>query len=141
MGLFKSLMGIDKREGALNAVLANHLINTCDADLARKIVKQIASIQISMGSGMGKTELEAIEKLNERSRITRTNFIALACNSLGISPNIPGFVFYVVENPFRAGSNITDEHISASCTTIRRKFDSLTPWPGDSQSINLLRLL
>lgn len=141
MGLFKSLMGIDKHEGALNAVLANHLINTCDADLARKIVKQIASIQIRMGYGMGKTEREAIEKLNDRSRITQTNFIALACNSLGIPPNIPGYVFYMVENPFRAGSNITEEHISASFTTIRRKFGSLTSWPGDSQSINLLRLL
>lgn len=94
-----------------------------------------------MGRGMGKTEREAIEKLNDSSRITQTNFIALACNSLGIPPNIPGYFFNVVENPFRAGSNITEEHINAACTTIRQKFDSLTPWPGDSQSINLLRLL
>lgn len=141
MGLFKSLLGIDKHEGAINAVLANHLIKTCDADLARKVVKQIASIQMRMGNGMGKTEREAIEKLNERSRITQTNFIALACNSLGIPPNIPGYVFYEVENPFRAGSSINEEHIRASYTTIRRKFGSLTPWPGDSQSIDLLRLL
>lgn len=141
MGLFKSLMGVDKHEGAINAVLANHLIETCDADFARKIVKQIASIQMSMGSGMGSNEREAIEKLNTRSRITQTNFIALACNSLGIPPNIPGYVFYVVENPFRAGSNITEEHINAAYVSIRRVFGLLTPWPGDSQSIDLLRLL
>lgn len=139
MGLLKNLTGMDKHESALNAILANHLIQTCDVSLARKLVREIASIQLAFR--MGNSERDAIERLNTRSRITQTNFIALSCNSLGIPPNIPGYVFYVVENPYRAGSRTTEEHVKAAYITIRRVFPLVTPWPGDSQCIDLLGFL
>lgn len=99
MGIFKSLMGIDKHEGAINAVLANHLITTCGADLARRIVRQIASIQMAM-----EMEWERLSEMRLRSSIKdresrRQISLLLRAIVLGYLPTFPATFSMLSKTP------------------------------------------
>lgn len=86
MGLFGAMFGWDKSMGANNAVLASHLLENISEDLKLEITNQIILIIRSVYPRM--TEEQALLDLNNALRVAQLNFVALACDNLGIPPLI-----------------------------------------------------
>ena len=136
MGLFGTLTGWDQQGEAVNVVLASQLIETASPELRQKIAKRIAELILEKIRG---TPEEVLEKLSHRSRVVQMQFVALACNNLGISPNVPRVeCFHTVVNPNLAEGRCEDRIASAVSTV--EKYGAHFKWPGDNVKVDFIKL-
>jgi hypothetical protein len=136
MGLFGTLIGWDQQKEATNVVLASQLIETASPELRRKIANRIAELILEKIRG---TPEEVLENLSHRSRVVQMQFVALACNNLGISPNVPHVdCFHMVINPYLAEGRCEDRIASAVSTA--EKYGVHVKWPCDSVKVDFIKL-
>jgi hypothetical protein len=131
MGLFARLIGLDKDSAAINALLASDLIEAANNDLRQQITQGIADIAFEVYYGK-RTREELLEDLSNRTRVVQMQFVALACNNLGISPNVPKIEFNRVDNPYWAEGRVTEDILAFYVRFIEKRSGVRINWPGDS---------
>ncbi len=138
MGFFSSLLGWDQSMGAVNAVLASHFIEKADRLDRKRVAREVFNIITSVRGGQ---PLEAI--LNEISResyVVQMNFIALACDNLGIDPPVRNNVWTRVANPYRIGTQVDATRIAAAIDAIAIDDGVEISWPGDDTRIDFNKM-
>jgi Leucine-rich repeat (LRR) protein len=130
MGFFGSLIGFDQAMGAVNAVLADYLIEKADADTKKRIAQEV--VRIVQGVQRGATPDAILENLTQQSRVVQMNFVALACDNLGIDPPVPNNVWTRVENPYRIGSQVDATRISVAIALIEKESGVRVRWLGNN---------
>lgn len=138
VGLFGRLTGWDQQKEAHNAVLANHLAETASTELRREIVKRLVLIQQQVRAGGAGDPHAIVADLNKQSRIVQMNFIALACNSLGIPPGLRGLSFANVTNPYGSDNESCLSRIGVAITDLSRRTGQRMNWPGNDTKVDFL---
>jgi hypothetical protein len=138
MGLFGKLIGWDQQKDAHNAVLANYVAETASPQLKKEIVERLIIIQQRVTGG-GRGDPHAIlADLCDRPRIVQMNFIALACNNLGIPSGLNGLSFMDVQNPYHAQNDSSLNRIVVSLKDLSRRSGRNLNWPGNDVRIDFL---
>jgi hypothetical protein len=138
MGFLGRMTGWGRQKDAHNAVLADHLAKTASAELKKAIAERLVVIQQqAVGGGSGSPEM-LLRGLSYRPRIVQMNFIALACNSMGIPPGLPGQSFVAVENPYLADNDSSLARIGVALDDLSRRSGQHLNWPGNDERIDFL---
>lgn len=138
MGVFGSLFGWDQSMGAVNAVLANHLVATASNQQRKRIATEVGNI---ISSVQRRDINTVLRELSQASRAIQMNFVALACDNLGISPPIPNNVWTRVNNPYVVGTQVDNQRINAAIAAIKKQDGVTVSWPGTSTKINFVQML
>lgn len=138
MGFLGRITGWDQQKDAHNAVLASHLADAASVDLRREIVKRLVLIQQQMRAAGAGDPHAIVADLSNRTRIVQMNFIALACNSMGISPGLSGLHFQSVENPYRAENESSLNRIGVALGDLSRRSGQRLNWPGNHVRVDFL---
>jgi len=136
MGFFGSLFGWDQSMGAVNAVLGSRFADIATAQEKRQVAVAIVKIIESVRTNQLPTI--ALQRLGQESRIVQTNFIALACDNLGIACPVRGNVWTRMTNPYSVGSQIDETRIAIAVAAISKQDGVNVLWPGNSSKINFL---
>jgi len=136
MGFFGSLIGWDQSMGALNAVLASYLIQSADNDDRLKIAREVA--RVIMRERPRQTAESVLHELSKETRVIQMNFIAIACDNLGIPPPVRNNVWTRVKNPYLIGTKVNDMRISAAIDAIESD-GVLIVWPGNNDRVRFYR--
>jgi hypothetical protein len=136
MGLFGSLFGWDQTMAAVNAVLANHLIEYASLAQRKAITDEVVKI-ITRGH-LSLDAINILKDLSEKPRVVQMNFVALACDNLHIPPPVPNNVWTRVKNPFVTAHQVTGAHISAAIEAVKKQDGVQLNWPGDSVMIDFV---
>jgi hypothetical protein len=136
MGLFGLLTGWDQNKAANNAVLASHLAEHLDGEQKKAIATLIANSILRFRT-RGSAEV-ILRELNKNCRVTQMNFIALACNDLGIQPLIKGSDWLSVRNPYLVGGYTKEKDISFSVRWYEKRSGVRVNWPGDDVKVDFL---
>ena len=138
MGLLGSIFGWDQSMAAVNAVLAEHLLMTSDTNTRLKIAREVVSIVRSVFPRMT-TDL-VLSDLNRKSRTVQMNFVALACDNLGISP--PGRNTWTrFSNPNHAGGQVDRLHIDSAIESVLKQDHISVEWPDDSAHVDFEKMI
>ncbi len=132
MGLISLLTGWDQNKAATNAVLASHLL----ARLDRQQKQNIATLIADHLKSSRDTAEDVLRALNNNCRVTQMNFIALACNDLGIEPPISCWL--PIRNPYLVGGYTKETDISFAVRLFARKNGVSINWPGDDVKVDFL---
>lgn len=138
MGFLGRITGWSQQKDAHNAVLASHLADTASQELRQEIVKRLILIQQQMRAGGTGDPHAILEDLSRRPRIVQMNFIALACNSLGIPCGLSGLQFESVENPYRADNDSSLSRIGVALDDLSRRSGRQLHWPGNHVRVDFL---
>jgi hypothetical protein len=141
VGLFGRLAGWDTQKEAHNAVVASHLCDHADAGTRQRLIKCIIEIQREIKGRYAGTEEQILSDLNSQPRSVQMNFVALACNNLGVQPSVRGFHFNDVSNPYRAKDGDIDERIEFAVRWLNERFPATVSWPGNSRRVNFTEWL
>jgi hypothetical protein len=107
MGFLDRLFGIPSFEGATNALLVELTLPTL-TDVQRAELK-IRVIEVFQKLGTPDLSPEAaLLGLNQASRLTQLNFLALAMDELGFDPPLKKEILFKVPDPF--DPKLADEH-------------------------------
>lgn len=138
MGILGRITGWGQQKDAHNAVLASYLAETASPELRLEIVKRLILIQQRVrAAGAGDSHL-MVADLSNRSRIVQMNFIALACNSMGIPSGLNGLHFESVENPYRSDNDNSLSRIGVALDDLSRRSGRQLHWPGNHVKIDFL---
>jgi hypothetical protein len=139
MGFFGSLIGWDQAMGATNAVLANHLLMQANSAQLRAIASEVGRIVLSVRPSQ---QVEALlGELNKSDRVAQMNFVALACDNLGIEPTIRNNVWTRVKNPYLIGTQVDVSRINAALEAVEKQDKIRISWPGIEVKVNFLKML
>jgi hypothetical protein len=138
MGLLGRLTGWDQQKDAQNAVLASYLAETASPELKKEIANRLVIIQQQVKVGSSVSPQAILEELSGRPRIVQMNFIALACNSLGIPPGLRSLSFMDVQNPYHADDESSLDRIGVALADLSRRSALRLTWPGNDVRINFL---
>jgi hypothetical protein len=138
MGFLGRITGWDQQKDAHNAVLASHLAETASPELRREIVKRLVLIQQQMRAAGAGDPHAIVADLSHRPRIVQMNFIALACNSMGIPPGLSSLHFQSVENPYRAENESSLNRIGVALDDLSRRSGRQLKWPGNHVKVDFL---
>jgi hypothetical protein len=81
-----------------------------------------------------------LQRISNESRVVQMNFVALACESLGIEPPFRNCVWTSVQNPYDVGRKVTDRHVAAAIDAIWKDDGVRVSWPGDNVRIDFARM-
>ena len=137
MGLISSMFGWDKSMGANNAVLASHLLDNIGENIKLEITDQILLIIKSVYPRM--TDQQALLDLNNASRVAQLNFVALACDNLGILPLIKNNVWTRIKNPHQVANQVDIDRINVAIATVLVQDGVQINWPGNNVRINFTK--
>lgn len=120
---------------ALNAVMGSHVMECSDHSTKVIIADEIAKIIAS--ARYEKLSKESIlSELNQESRVVQMNFVALACDNLGIPPPFKNSYWERIQNPYVTGSQVTELVIEGAIKAFNKEGNSGIIWPGISASFN-----
>ena len=139
MGLLGRLTGWDQQKDAHNAVLASYLAETASRELRQEIVKRLILIQQQMRAAGAGDPQAIIADLSNRPRIVQMNFIALACNSMGIPTGLNGLHFESVENPYQSDNDSSVSRIGVALDDLSRRSKRQLHWPGNHVKVDFLQ--
>ncbi|MDH4097158.1 MAG: hypothetical protein OEU87_02490 [Nitrospira sp.] len=107
MGILGRLFSIPSFDGAANALLVELTLPTLTE--SQRVELKTRVIEIFQKSGPSDLSQEAaLLGLNQASRLTQLNFLALAMDELGFDPCLKKEILFKVKNPF--DPNLADEH-------------------------------
>ena len=136
MGLLGRLTGWDQQKDAHNAVVGSHLADTAHADAKRRIAERIVEIQRQVKGRYAGSLDDILRDLDSQPRSVQMNFVALACNSLGIQPNVHGLYFNEVQNPYLAKGEATTERIDFVVRYVNARYPVQVGWPGNDRRVS-----
>jgi hypothetical protein len=136
MGLLGRMTGWDQQKDAHNAVLANHLVETANDDLKRLIADRLVSIQERALKHISGDRDAILYALSNECRIVQMNFVAMACNTLNISPNLPGMSFTLITNPYLSEDKSSINRIEISMEDISARCRQKLSWPGNNVKVD-----
>lgn len=138
MGLFGSLLGWDQTMGAVNAVLASHLIEHASPSERQRIAKEVVDLVIRVRP---RQQLNAVlEQVSNETRVAQMNFIALACDNLGIRPSVRNNVWTRVKNPSLVGDQVDASRISTAIQSIEKQDGVQVAWPTDDARVDFKKM-
>jgi hypothetical protein len=135
MGFFGTLTGWDQVGEANNAVVAHHLVETSSTELKKKIISCIIDLQRSVKGPYAGTLQQILADLDAQPRSVQMNFVALACNNLGIAPSLPGSYFDKVQNPYKAKSSDLADRIASTIRQYTSRSGVGISWPGENAKV------
>jgi hypothetical protein len=138
MGFFGSLFGFDQSMGAVNTVLASHLIEKANRSDRKRIASEVFNIITSVRRGQPLDTI--LTEISKETRVVQMNFIALACDNLGIAPPVRNNVWTRVENPYRIGNQVDAQHISIAVDVIAKQDGVRIAWPGNDSRIDFKKM-
>jgi hypothetical protein len=138
MGFFGSLIGFDQAMGAVNAVLASYLIEKADADTKKRIAQEV--VRIVQGVQRGAAPDLILEDTSQQSRVVQMNFVALACDNLGIDPPVPNSPWTRLGNPYRIGTQVDPTRISVAIALIEKENGVRVSWPGNTVRVDFKKM-
>lgn len=107
MSLFDRIFGIPSFAGSTNALLVELTLPTLtEPQRAELKVRTIQFIQNTGSPGM--SQETALADLNQASRMTQLNLLALAMKELGLKPSLSSERLRKVRDPF--ASDLVNEH-------------------------------
>jgi len=139
MGFFGTLIGWDQQLDAWNAALANDLVVNASPELKRELANRLVIIQQQVQGRAAGTPNQILEDLSRRTRIVQMNFVALACNSLGIPPRLRRAEFQNVSNPYRSDSESSRGRLPSCLLDLARRYGPIASWPGNEERENFSR--
>lgn len=140
MGLLRTLTGWDKTMAAVNAVMGSYLMENSDIPTKIMITNEIISIISTVR--YGKVSKETIlSELSKDSRVIQMNFVALACDNLGIPPPFKNTYWERIKNPYAVGSQVEEVRVESAISSIQRDDPKEISWPGISTSFNFESLI
>lgn len=135
MGLLGILTGWDKTMAAINAVMANHVLENANGQTRQLIAQQVLEIITSVQTWADKSSL--LKELNNDNRVVQLNFVALACDNLGIQEPFKKSAWTRVKNPYSSSAGVDDMAIRSAIDAIRYDDKSTAiSWPGIESSID-----
>lgn len=137
MGLFGSLIGWDQSMGANNAVLASYLLENSDSGMRKAIALQVADIIMSV---QRTDRNSALAKLSEECRVTQMNFVAIACDNLGIPPPVANNVWSRLKNPYMIGTQVDETRIKVALGLLLKQDRARIEWPGNDSKVDFLHM-
>ena len=138
MGLFGSLLGWDQSMGAVNAVLASHLIENAAPTERKRIAQEVFNIITSVRRGQPLDRI--LTEISGETRVVQMNFIAIACDNLGISPPVRNNAWTRVKNPYQLRTQVTSDHISVALNAIQKQDAITITWPGDDAHVDFKKM-
>lgn len=135
MGMMGRLTGWSQQKDAHNAVLASHLAENADPDLRRTIAERLVLIERHVRRRLPEDAGRTLDRLTGLPRIVQMNFVALACNSLGIPPALPRLSFAEVDNPHLADDRSSLARIDFALSDLSRRSGQRLSWPGNEARI------
>jgi len=138
MGLLGRMTGWNQTKDAHNAVLASYLAETASAEMKREIANRLILIMQRASRGRVDDSQSILEDLSTRPRIVQMNFIALACNSLGIPPGVGGLSFADTDNPYLADDQRSLDRIGVAINDLSRRSRQRLDWPGNDVRVDFL---
>ena len=138
MGFFSSLIGWDKTMGAVNAVLASHLIDALDPMRRQQVAVQVAHAIQRVNPGHRPEEL--LRHLSGQGRVAQMNFIALACDDLRIPPSVPNNVWTRVKNPYEIAAQIDRDRIAMALDAVLKQDGVAIRWPGADVRVDFVKM-
>jgi hypothetical protein len=135
MGLFTRLVGWDQVMAAVNAVMANYVIERTSEEDRKLIASEVINIVKVGGSPRMQPDAILLE-LSQRLRVVQTNFISLACTNLGIEPPFSKSVWSHVKNPYLLASIVSEERIAVAVDSIEKENGIKASWPGNDVRID-----
>ena len=143
MGILGSLFGWDQSMGAMNAVLASYLIEKANRAERQRIAKEVANIISSVQRKLfvnGHAPDGTLEAISKESRVIQMNFIALACDNLGIAPPVPNRTWARLKNPYQMEYQVDAERISAAVGVIGKTDKVVIVWPGNDAKVDFKKM-
>ncbi|KAA6185289.1 hypothetical protein F2Q65_09320 [Thiohalocapsa marina] len=138
MGVFGTLFGFDQTMGAQNAILAETVLAKAPARERQRLAREVVKIMQSVRPISAET---ALEELDEAPVVAQLNFVALACDRLGVEPPLPRFVWTRVNNPFLVADQVTERHLSSALKVISGKARAgQLAWQGHEKHYDFTRL-
>ena len=98
------------------------------------MVKIISNVQ------QRKTLEQILQDVTEENRSVQMNFVALACDNLGIEPPYPGNVWTRFDNPYLVGNKVDQMRVSAALGAIKKESGGRAKWPGNGVRVDFSRL-
>ena len=123
---------------AINAVMAYHYLERSDVDARKKVAREVARIIQSVNRH--REEKEILEGISENALIVQMNFVALACDNMGIAPPLRNCVWSRVSNPYLSNIKVKDFQITAAVAVIQQDDGIVVHWPGNEARINFVKM-
>lgn len=136
MGVLGRITGWDQQKDAHNAVLASYFAETASPELRLEILKRLILIQQQVRAAGDPRAIVA--ELSECARIVQMNFIALACNSMGINSGLNDLHFERVKNPYRSDNQSSLSRIGVALDDLTRRSGRQLFWPGNHVRIDFV---
>lgn len=138
MGFFGSLFGWDQSMGALNAVLASHLIENAKPVVRKQIAQEVFNIITSVRRGQPLDRILA--EISSETRVVQMNFIAIACDNLGIDPPVRNNVWTRIQNPYQLRTQVDATQLSAAIDAISKQDGVKVSWPGGDVAVDFRKM-
>jgi len=124
--------------GALNAVMAHYVLLNSEPSIRTKIAKEVEAVMTSV---YPRHSWEKVcQTLAEGNYVVQLNFVALACDNLGISP--PGNNAWTrPKNPFALQSQIRSDHIDIAIHALEKQDKIKSSWSLLKNAVNFENLL
>ena len=81
-----------------------------------------------------------LTEISNESRIVQMNFVALACDNLGIAPPVRGNVWTRITNPYQLDGQVNRTHILSAIDVVAKQDGVRLSWPGDNVKTDFLQL-
>ncbi|NCC37009.1 MAG: hypothetical protein EOM24_34125, partial [Chloroflexia bacterium] len=81
MGIFGTLLGFDQTMGAQNAILAETVLAKAPARERQRLAREVVKIMQAVRPISAET---ALKELDQAPVVAQLNFVALACDRLGV---------------------------------------------------------
>lgn len=133
------LTGFGKHQEAMNILLANRLLGIMSQRDCQKIARTIVRIQQDIKGNRAGSAAEVLEALSGEQREVQMQFVALACNALGVAPHLSGQSFFEVRNPYTV-RDIPNGKIELAQDLLSRTSGERPSWPGSQKRINFVEL-
>lgn len=101
-------------------------------------MKRLVLIQQQVRAAGAGDPLAIVADLSNRPRIVQMNFIALACNSMGMPSGLNGLHFEAVENPYRSDNDSSLNRIGVALDDLSRRSGRQLRWPGNHVRVDFL---
>lgn len=137
MGFLGTMTGWDASKHAYNAVLASHLCDNAVPELKQLIAERIGMIIASVTND-NRPVARLLAELSKKPRTVQMNFIAIACDSLGLCSLLHGFPFQTVNNPYSVNSDLAVARIAVSQRDFAARTGIAVKWPGDDVRIDFV---
>lgn len=123
---------------AINAVMAYHYLERSGVEARKSVANEV--VRIIQSVNRHRQEGEILEGISNDPLVVQMNFVALACDNLGITPPLRNCVWTRVSNPYLSRTKVNDFHITTAVDVIRKDDGVRVNWPGNDARVDFVKM-